>query len=166
MYSKILVPLDGSPLAEAALDHALDLSHATGARIILVSAAQDSLAAVPEARVHATTREVYARAIRRMTYLQAVAARLRREGEKVQYNVLEGDPASAILSCAHRENVDLIVMGTHRRYPFSWFSRMMKGSVAGSVAAASNRPVILVKAREAGRGATAEPAREEFAEAA
>jgi nucleotide-binding universal stress UspA family protein len=56
--------------------------------------------------------------------------------------VLEGDPASAILSCARKENVDVIVMGTHRR---SGLSRMIKGSVAETVAAATNRPVILVK---------------------
>jgi nucleotide-binding universal stress UspA family protein len=166
MYTKILVPLDGTPLAETALRHALELSHGTGARIILVNAAQDSLAAVPEARVNVPSRQVYASAIRGMMYLQDVANRLRREGDTVQCSVLEGDPAPAILSCARRENVDVIVMGTHRRYPLSWVSRMIKGSVAGSVAAAANRPVILVKDFDTGRHEPAKPAPRELAEAA
>lgn len=166
MYTKILVPLDGTHLAETALRHALELSHGTGARIILVNAAQDSLAAVPEARVNVPSRQVYASAIRGMMYLQTVANRLRREGEKVQCSVLEGDPAPAILSCARRENVDVIVMGTHRRYPLSWVSRMIKGSVAGSVAAAANRPVILVKDVETDCREPAKPEYRELAEAA
>jgi nucleotide-binding universal stress UspA family protein len=166
MYTKILVPLDGTHLAETALRHALELSHGTGARIILVNAAQDSLAAVPEARVNVPSRQVYASAIRGMMYLQAVANRLRREGDHVQCDVVEGDPAPAILSCARRENVDVIVMGTHRRYPLSWVSRMIKGSVAGSVAAATNRPVILVKDIVTDCREPAKPDFRELAEAA
>lgn len=166
MYTKILVPLDGTHLAETALRHAVELSHGTGARIILVNAAQDSLAAVPEARVNVPTRQVYASAIRGMMYLQTVANRLRREGDDVQCDVLEGDPVPAILSCARREDVDVIVMGTHRRYPLSWVSRMLKGSVAGSVAVAANRPVILVKDVETVRREPAEWDCREMAEAA
>jgi nucleotide-binding universal stress UspA family protein len=145
MYSRILVPLDGSPVSETAIAHALDLAMENGAEIILVTAAQDSLAAVPEARIHAPASQVYESAIRGMTYLQGVARGLRRNVEHVECDVMEGDPASAILSCAKRKNVDVIVMGTHRRYPFSWLSRMIKGSVAGMVVSATHRPVILVK---------------------
>jgi nucleotide-binding universal stress UspA family protein len=155
MYSKILVPLDGSPLAESAIGHALELAHGNGSEIVLVNAAQDSLAAVPEARINVSSLQVYAGAIRGMMYLQEVASRIRQFGGTVQCDVLEGDPASAILSCARKENVDVIVMGTHRR---SGLSRMIKGSVAETVAAATNRPVILVKGSV--------EAREELAEAA
>ena len=142
MYSKILVPLDGSRLAEAAIGHALELAHGNGAEIVLVNAAQDSLAAVPEARINVSSLQVYAGAIRGMMYLQEVANRIRRCGTRVQCDVLEGEPAPAILSCARKENVDVIVMGTHRR---TGLSRMFKGSVAETVASEANRPVILVK---------------------
>jgi nucleotide-binding universal stress UspA family protein len=142
MFSRILVPLDGSAFAETALRHAVELARGTGAAIILVNAAQDSLAAVPEARVNVPSRQVYASAIRGMMYLQNVAVRLRRDVGRVHCDVEEGDPASAILSCARKENVDVIVMGTHRR---TGLSRMFKGSVAGAVAVGTSRPVILVK---------------------
>lgn len=84
----------------------------------------------------------------------------------MQCSVLEGDPAPAILSCARRENVDVIVMGTHRPYPLSWVSRMIKGAVAGSVAAAANLPVILVKDVETDCREPAKPDYRELAEAA
>jgi nucleotide-binding universal stress UspA family protein len=142
MFSRILVPLDGTPFAEAALRHAVELARENGSEIILVNAAEDSLAAVPEAGVNVPSREVYARAIRGMMYLQDVAGRLRREVGNVHCDVEEGDPASAILTCARRENVDLIVMGTHRR---TGLSKIWKGSVAETVAVGTNRPVILVK---------------------
>lgn len=142
MFSRILVPLDGTPFAETALEHAVDLARGTGARIILVNAAQDSLAAVPEARVNVPSRQVYASAIRGMMYLQKVAVRLRPDVGSVECDVLEGEPAAAILACARREHADLIVMGTHRR---TRLGRLFKGSVAVDVAAGTNRPVILVK---------------------
>jgi nucleotide-binding universal stress UspA family protein len=156
MYSKILVPLDGTSLAETAIGHAVELAHGTGAEIVLLNAAQDSLAAVPEARINASSLQVYGGAIRGMMYLQEVAGRIRNAVGTVRCDVLEGDPASAILSCAKQEHVDVIVMGTHRR---TGLSRLIKGSVAGTVAAAANLPVILVK----GEGRTWQ---EELAEAA
>lgn len=150
MYSKILVPLDGSPLAEAALEHACELAREAGAEVLLLEAAQDGLAAVPEARIHAAPAEVFGGAIRGMRYLHDVADRLRREGTRVRCGVVEGDPAAAILSCAHRENVDLIVMCTHRR---AGVARAMRGSVAETVALSTRRPVVLVKgAAPAGNG--------------
>ena len=142
MFSRILVPLDGTPFAETALPHAVELARGTGAGIVLVNAAQDSLAAVPEARVNVPSRQVYASAIRGMMYLQKVAVRLRREVGRVQCDVLEGEPASAILTCARKESVDLIVMGTHRR---TGLAKLLKGSIAETVALGTNRPVILVK---------------------
>lgn len=155
MYSRILVPLDGSPLAEKALGHASDLARGTDAEIILLEAVQDSLEAVPEARVHATPDEICGAAIRGMEYLRDVAARLRRNGTRVRYAVMEGEPAAAILFFANREHVDVITMGTHGR---SGISRAVLGTVAGKVAASARCPVLFVK----GAG----PLREEIARAA
>jgi nucleotide-binding universal stress UspA family protein len=59
--------------------------------------------------------------------------------------VQEGDPCSSILSYAHREDVDVIVMSTHGR---SGLSRMVMGSVASKVATTTHRPVVLVKAHQ------------------
>ncbi len=142
MYSKILVPLDGSPFSERALEHASELARGTGAEIILIEAVQDSLAAVPEARYHAPVRQVYGSALRGRRYLEAIARRLRREGMTVRCDVLEGDPKDAILSFAHREDVDVIVMSTHAH---AGFARKVMGCLAEKLAVTTHRPILFVK---------------------
>ncbi len=142
MYSKILVPLDGSSLSEKALEHATELAHGADAEIILLEAVQDSLAAVPEARYKVPVRQVYGGAIRGMKYLEAVAERMRHQGWKVRCDVLEGDPRDAILSFARREKVDLIVMSTHGR---EGLKRKVLGCLAEKLVFVANVPVMLVK---------------------
>ena len=155
MYSKILVPLDGSSFSEKALEHASELARGTDAEIILLEAVQDSLAAVPEARYRVSVSQVYGAAIRSRKYLEEVAQRIRRDVGRVRCDVLEGDPKDAILSFAHRENVDLIVMSTHGH---AGLARKITGCLAGILAVTTHRPVVLVKG---GR-----PCRREMAEAA
>lgn len=142
MYSKILVPLDGSSFSEAALEHASQLARGTGAEIILLEAVQDSLAAVPEARYRAPVRQVYGSALRGRRYLEEVARRLRGAGMRVRCDVLEGDPKDAILSFAHREDVDVIVMSTHAH---AGITRKVMGCLAEKLAAATRRPILFVK---------------------
>jgi nucleotide-binding universal stress UspA family protein len=142
MYGRILTPLDGTNLAEAALPHAVEIARATGAELLLLRVVQDPLAAVPEAAVGVKPRAIYKRAISAYRYLQGLSVRLGGEGVRIHTKVLEGDPAGTILCYAHRENVDVIVMGTHGR---SGLSRMFWGSVAERVALTTRRPVVLVK---------------------
>jgi nucleotide-binding universal stress UspA family protein len=145
MFSKILVPLDGSSLSEKALDPAVEMASKNDSEIILLEAVQDSLAAVPEARYHVPPKEVYRSAVMSMQYLRSIATPLRMKGIRVRCHVQEGDPCSSILSYAHREDVDVIVMSTHGR---SGLSRMVMGSVASKVATTTHRPVVLVKAHQ------------------
>lgn len=142
MYSKILVPLDGSSYSERALEHASELVRGTGAEIILLEAVQDSLAAVPEARYRAPVSQVYGSAIRGRKYLDGVARRIRHDGERVRYDVLEGDPKDTILSYAQRENVDMIVMCTHGH---AGFTRRILGCLAEKLVSMSRCPIMLVK---------------------
>jgi nucleotide-binding universal stress UspA family protein len=142
MYSKILVPLDGSHLAERAIEPALEMARSSDAEIILLEAVQDSLAPVPEAHYHVPARETYRSAITSMKYLQEVAARLRPQVRKVQWHVKEGDAIGTILGFAHQHDVDIIVMGTHGR---TGISRVLLGSVAEKVSLTTHRPVVLVK---------------------
>ncbi len=142
MYSKILVPLDGSSFSERALEHAAELARGTGAEIILLEAVQDSLAAVPEARYHAPASQVYACAVRGRKYLEDIAGRLRRDGMKVRCDVFEGDPKDAILTLAHREDVDVIVMSTHGH---AGLQRSVMGCLAEKIAVTTRRPVLFVK---------------------
>jgi nucleotide-binding universal stress UspA family protein len=140
MYSKVLIPLDGSPLAERAIDHAIEISRGTGAEIILLQVVHDPLAALPEAGQAAETLVTGEAVSSAMAYLSGIASRL--EGTTVRCEVIEGEPAASILDLAHRENVDVIVMSTHGR---SGLTKAVMGSVAEKVAMTTKRPVMLVK---------------------
>lgn len=146
MYRKILVPLDGSVLAEAALAHARDLARCTGSTLILVRvvvyALHDLITNDPTL---SSTLSEDLLAIRRQaeTYLERAAADLRGEGFTVSTEVCDdARTADAILECAERERADLIVMSTHGR---SGFSRWLLGSVADRVLHGAGTPVLLVR---------------------
>lgn len=142
MYAKILVPLDGSALAERAVHHAVEIASGKDTEIILLQVIHDPLAEVPEAGQEAELKAATEAVNIAKAYLNMVAARVQKEGVKVRSVVLEGTPDGAILGFAHDEEVDLLVMSTHGR---TGFSKAIMGSVAEKVALTTRRPVVLVK---------------------
>jgi nucleotide-binding universal stress UspA family protein len=160
-FRRILVPLDGSPAAEQALEHARGLARATGATLILLSVAlppSDHLPAtapptlIPGTRTapqaaQATTAAVApgeSEADRITHYLQAQAEALRREGLPVETELTYGKPAAEITAVSKRVAADILVMATHGR---SGLARVRLGSVALEVAQTSRLPVLLVRVR-------------------
>lgn len=142
MYTKILVPLDGSALAERALTHAEKIAKGTGAELILMQAVGIPLADAPEAGPSEETKAFTEEVESARAYLESVAGRLRKEGLPVRNVVARGAADSEILGFAHRENVDILVMSTHGR---SGLSKLLMGSVAQKVMLTTKRPVMLVK---------------------
>ena len=151
---KILVPLDGSMLAEAGMWTALDLAEKNGARVSLLRAAEAH--ALPG--VDAVGAQV--KAVREAEeYLAAVVRRLEKKGfGRVETHVWYAPAAAAIVEAAASQKVDMIVMSTHGR---SGLGRLILGSVAESVLRGTTTPVLIVRADSAPvdvpRGA--EPAR-------
>ncbi len=142
MYEKILVPLDGSTLSEAAIRHAREIALGKRSEILLMQAVGFPLPIVPEA-VLMPDSEWLAEAKREAAaYLEGHAAPLRKAGIRVRTLLDERPPADAIFHLAKREEVDLIVMSTHGR---GGLSRVLMGSVAESVFRATSRTVMLVK---------------------
>lgn len=141
-FEKILVPLDGSVLAEAALARAAELAAGGDGTLMLIRAAEaHTLPGVDptEAQV-----EVVQEA---EEYLGAVAARLERDGlKRVETSVWYGPAASAIVEAARLRKADLIVMSTHGR---SGVGRLILGSVAESVLRGTATPILLLRAQEA-----------------
>jgi nucleotide-binding universal stress UspA family protein len=148
----VLVPLDGSPLAEMALPTARELLRdSPDATLILLRAAEaTTLPGIDpiEAQV-AVVRDAE-------DYLERVAARLRDGGlSRVLTSVWYTKPARAIVEAAQLRRVDLIVMSTAGR---SGLRRFLLGSVAESVLRGTRTPILLVSAAGAGmkvRGAQA-----------
>ena len=143
MYSRILVPLDGSALAERALPHAGGIGRATGAEVILLQVVRAPLGDAPEAGQTEEDRAIREAAVEALSYLGKIAGKLDEEGGvKVRTEVLEGPAAEGILGFAHREDVDLIIMSTHGR---TGISKLLMGSVAEKVMLTTKRPVMLIK---------------------
>ena len=142
MYKKILVPLDGSELAEKALKHAHILARSLHAEIVLlrvvVFITQDFDVIPMEGAV---SDEAIADAKR---YLERASAGLRRLGLKVTTRVKSGRVADTIIDYSEKHAVDLIVMSTHGRTgPARW----LIGSVADRVVRGGHVPVLLVRGK-------------------
>ncbi|MBI4591538.1 MAG: universal stress protein [Candidatus Rokubacteria bacterium] len=139
---KILVPLDGSSLAEAVLPKAVELAESSGARLLLLRAAEARVipgADATEAQVKVVTEAE--------DYLAQVGDRLAALGVKdVETSVWYGPAAYAIVEAARLHKVDLIAMTTHGR---SGLGRFILGSVAESVLRGTTTPILLIRVAEA-----------------
>ena len=156
MYEKLLVPLDGSKLAECVLPHVEELARSCGTKeVILVSVTEGIIGykAAPEykppgpflqlrtvSRVPVAVGKKQGQAQR---YLGRIAKRLRNKGIEVRSEVLLGNPAQEITSFAEHDGVDLIVMASHGR---SGPSRWAHGNVAEKVFRATCVPILMVRA--------------------
>jgi nucleotide-binding universal stress UspA family protein len=138
MINTILVPLDGSPLAERALPHAEAIATATGARIALIRAVQEQTFLAIEKPAARVTAMAEAEA-----YLTEIADRLIARGFTVDTGVVHDGAATAILAEAERREANLIAMATHGR---GGFGRLRYGSVAEAVLRRTETPLLLVRA--------------------
>ena len=137
-FNTILVPLDGSALAEAALPKALELAEVSGARVLLLRAAQAQT--LPGVDPTETQVKVVSEA---EAYLAEIQKRLTSQGRvKVETSVWYGPAAYAIVEAARVRRVDEIVMTTHGR---SGLGRLLLGSVAESVLRGTTTPILLLR---------------------
>jgi nucleotide-binding universal stress UspA family protein len=144
---RILVPLDGSTLAEQALGCAITLARELPAELILlraVSVPPDTREILNNAGLEATalTEQLEAEA---NVYLSEVASELQGAGLTVYQAVRRGPPSEAIVDYAAQQDTQQIVMTTHGR---TGISRWTHGSVAERVLQAASVPVLLVRAHE------------------
>jgi nucleotide-binding universal stress UspA family protein len=141
MDEKILVPLDGSELAEVALPYA-ELAAKFVSEIILVNVTEIAKGAREDTN---------------LIYLQKIAESIKERATgysgkprptpalEVRSVILSGSPAEQIVDYADAENIDLIFMATHGR---SGIKRWALGSVADKVVRATAKPVLLIRAKD------------------
>ena len=140
MNKKIIVPLDGSELAEVVLPFAEEVVGRTGSELILIS-----------------VRELNdSRSLRMLqSYLEKIAETAKVNAEKyqkypggepvnVRWEILKGNPAEEIVAFANKEDESRIMMATHGQ---SGFTRWALGSVADKVSRVINRPITLIRAK-------------------
>ncbi|MDY6918124.1 MAG: universal stress protein [Chloroflexota bacterium] len=142
-YRRVLVPLDGSALAEIVLTYARELSAKLGLRTTFFRVCNPEEAdelATCQAYVQRVAEDVRAQWQERTTSLPA---NLHQEAPTAEGDVAAGYPAEEILRYAESNGVDLILMATHGR---SGIGRWAMGSVADKVLRVSTVPVWLVRA--------------------
>lgn len=141
--ARILVPLDGSPLAEEAISPATDLAGALGADLILLETVAPS---IYEAAVGAPPLPLLAEAdlAKGRNYLNSLAVRLQAAGRPAFVETSIGDPATQIAAVARDRDVDAIAMATHGR---SGLARLVLGSVAMGTLQRVQVPILLVRPR-------------------
>ena len=159
----MLVPLDGSELAETILPHVEALAKQRGAElvdVVLLRVCESGAALgyyppsarfeTPTGAVHVMPQE-YARGeaakykILAEQYLAGIEQRLKGAGLRVRAEVRAGEPAEEIVDYANTNPFNLIVMSTHAR---SGLSRWAYGSVATKVLQGVSSPVFLVRTRQ------------------
>lgn len=139
----LLVPLDGSDLAEAVLTTVEEFAAIMEEPKLLLFRAAEAHT-FPGVDPTEAQVKVVGEAER---YLAAVAARLQRKGiQNIQTSVWYGPPAGSIVEAARYHHVDLIVMSTHGR---SGLGRLILGSVAQSVIHGTSVPILLIRRPEA-----------------
>lgn len=142
---RILVPMDFSPQADAALQYAASLAAKLDARVLVVNALQEqelenrARAHVPRRPVDLLFEDVDLEL--RARYRTAVPEQVRRF-LRAELLVTLGDAAAEIVRMAENRGVDMIVMGTHGR---TGLAHVFLGSVAEKVVRTARVPVLVVK---------------------
>lgn len=151
MYETILVPTDGSEVAETAVNHALDLAEtydATVHTIYVVDTDSMDLSLGTE-QVDRIESGQFGDMEELGEKAEAATNRVATQGKEQGISIVEhvgaGKPHSVITNYADEHDIDLIVMGSHGR---GGVRRMLLGSVAERVLRTTARPVLVVDSRQ------------------
>ena len=142
MHKRVLLPLDGSVIAEQALPHAVAQAQRFRSDLILVRAVGSTLNGNGLSPVELGWIQEQMVAWAR-DYLESIATRVRSRGVPVKVVILEAPPHETITQFAEANWVDLIVICSRGQ---SGSSRWLMGSVADRVVRGATVPVLLVRA--------------------
>lgn len=145
MYRKILVPLDGSKVAEGVLPHAKLLAYSEGAELILLTVASNPAMDILFSDPGLAEAAIQEQEERSKSYISDIENDLKAAGFKTSTLMRVGSVAEVILGVAEELQVDVIAMSTHGRTgPARW----LLGSIAERVVHNSKIPVLLIRATE------------------
>jgi nucleotide-binding universal stress UspA family protein len=155
MYKKIMVPLDGSELAECVLPHAEVIAKGCSVEeVVFIRAVEPAILPSGSLTDGGTIfTEIDAERTRKQIdagnksaakdYLDQLMSRFKLDKVKMQTEVLDGKAAEVLADYATKNDVDLIIIATHGR---SGVSRWVWGSVADRLLRSACVPVLMVRA--------------------
>ena len=141
MYSRILVPLDGSMHAEEILPHVEQLARCSGATLIFVRTIEPpALTKVQEMPYQTLRRQDLSRRSKKAElYLKGVQGEFRAKGIETGIDVVTGSPVRAIINAARREAADLIAIAS--------LPTFLGGRIAAKLLQRANCPVLVVRSQ-------------------
>ncbi|MBI2888279.1 MAG: universal stress protein [Chloroflexi bacterium] len=145
MYKRIVVPLDGSKIAEAALPHVVEIAKALGAEVVLLRVIQpggliQGRYVLPPGPAKLLSQELERSAQR---YLDRAGGDLEQGGLRTQKVVVTGPVADSIVDWATHHNADLIALTSHG---LGRAARWVFGSVADRLLQSSPVPLLVIRA--------------------
>jgi nucleotide-binding universal stress UspA family protein len=151
MYKKIMVPLDGSELAECVLPHVEAITAGckiTSVVFVRVMSPIQLTASIPSDGIFGFSEEKLEqmeeqRKQTAVAYLKKIVESTRLEGAVLSYEVLKGPVANTLAHWAESNGVDLIAIASHGR---SGVSRWVMGSVADRILRSACVPVLIIRA--------------------
>jgi nucleotide-binding universal stress UspA family protein len=155
MYKRVLVPLDGSRVAEGILPLVLLITGPLDLEVVLVRVVPPITPQALEGIGPFMVDVVATRLEEAREYLAGVAANLRKHGVRAMTEARTGEPVTELVAAAREPGADLIAMTTHGR---SGFGRMLFGSVAEAVLRQAKVPVLMMRLTERQVSAAAEAA--------
>ena len=143
MYKRVVVPLDGSSLAEDMLRFIVDIAGPLDLEVVLLRVIKPVPPVVTEGSRSVIVEDIAGRMQRAREYLAPLAHQLRRKGIRVRTEVRHGESVvDEIIDGAREAGADLIAMTTHGR---SGLGRLLFGSVAEAVLRQAEIPVFLMR---------------------
>ena len=141
MFSKILVPVDGSDNSHRALDAALLLSEKLGAKVTAIHVMED----IPVLHVQSEKllREVLDAYKKESQLILSKCSEIAtKKGLSINTRLLQGNVGSTILDFCEKEKYDIIVMGSRG---MGKFKELILGSVSSKVVHHSRFPVLVIR---------------------
>ena len=156
MFNRILVPLDGSKIAEQVLSHVEQFARIFGSHIILLHVLDPSSHQIVNPlqwQIQKTKADMYMRGVADKVRIALIEGVVDQEGDeesaenvdtsRVKYVIVEGKAAETIVNYAHSEEIDLLVLNSHGA---SGLSRWNLSSIAQKVINLIYLPVLLIRA--------------------
>jgi nucleotide-binding universal stress UspA family protein len=146
MFKRVVIPLDGSKVAEGILPFIMEIAGPLDFEVVLLRILEPIPPTVIEGSHRVEVEDVEARMAEAHAYLRAIASGLTERGVRVRTAVRRGVPiVNEILEEAKEAGADLVAMTTHGR---SGLSRLLFGSVAEALLRQSDIPVFLMRLTE------------------
>ncbi|PTQ92846.1 nucleotide-binding universal stress UspA family protein [Nitrosomonas nitrosa] len=147
MIKRVLIPLDGSELAERAVPHLLRFITSEQTELLLMTALSSSVFPLLSDKMRSLTSEriVLSDESEASEQMQMIAQQLVQRGFRVESQFLPGVAAECILHLSEKANVDLIAMSTHGR---TGIELALLGSVADKVVRNARSPVFIVPSKQ------------------